>query len=177
MKGDPPFKRQVVLPNQRGSLPARILYFLNHLLYILTLDQSISPSGYPSLFFITPNFFHEKNFTYSILFIAVIAGLSGCASIINGSTQSVGICQQAQWRQTLPGWERNGRYAANTGSPQKSKKKGDTAGKKEYTVRIEMEGYAPYETKLTRKLNGWFFGNLVLAGDRDRDRRHFRRYV
>ncbi len=36
--------------------------------------------------------------------------------------------------------------------------------KNEYAVKIELEGYQTYETKLSRKLNGWFFGNIFLGG-------------
>jgi uncharacterized protein YceK len=106
----------------------------------------------------------RKNFTYSFLCIAVIAGLSGCASIINGSTQSVEFASRPNGAKLFLDGKEMGVTPQTLDLRRKARRKGDTAGKKEYTVRIEMEGYAPYETKLTRKLNGWFFGNLVFGG-------------
>ena len=31
-------------------------------------------------------------------------------------------------------------------------------------VRIELAGYKPYETTLTRKVSGWVWGNIVFGG-------------
>jgi hypothetical protein len=35
---------------------------------------------------------------------------------------------------------------------------------KNHRLRIELEGYKPFETTLTRRLDGWVFGNLLLVG-------------
>lgn len=35
---------------------------------------------------------------------------------------------------------------------------------KDYMVRIQMAGYQPYEVKLTRALNGWVWGNIIIGG-------------
>lgn len=99
-----------------------------------------------------------------MLFIAAAAGLTGCASIINGSTQSVEFASRPHGAKLFLDGKDMGLTPQTFDLRRKARRKGDTAGKKEYTVRIEMEGYAPYETKLTRKLNGWLFGNLVFGG-------------
>ena len=31
-------------------------------------------------------------------------------------------------------------------------------------VKIELEGYLPYETNLTRKTSGWVWGNILFGG-------------
>jgi hypothetical protein len=106
----------------------------------------------------------KKNFTFSVLFIAVITGLSGCASIIKGSTQSVEFASRPNGAKLFLDGKEMGVTPQTLDLRRKARRKTDIAGKKEYTVKIEMEGYAPYETKLTRKLNGWLFGNLVFGG-------------
>jgi len=34
----------------------------------------------------------------------------------------------------------------------------------EHSVMIKLEGYQTYQTTLTKKLNGWFFGNILIGG-------------
>jgi hypothetical protein len=36
--------------------------------------------------------------------------------------------------------------------------------KDNHIVRIELAGYKPYETTLTRKVSGWVWGNIVFGG-------------
>lgn len=36
--------------------------------------------------------------------------------------------------------------------------------KDHHTVKIELAGYLPYETKLTRKVDGWIAGNIIFGG-------------
>jgi hypothetical protein len=36
--------------------------------------------------------------------------------------------------------------------------------KSEHQVLIKLEGYQTYQTSLTKKLNGWFFGNILIGG-------------
>ncbi|MBY0066916.1 PEGA domain-containing protein [Empedobacter falsenii] len=36
--------------------------------------------------------------------------------------------------------------------------------KKEYAVMIKLDGYLPYETKLTKKFNAWYLGNIAFGG-------------
>ena len=35
---------------------------------------------------------------------------------------------------------------------------------KNHRLRLELPGYRPFETVLTRKLDGWIFGNILLVG-------------
>ena len=43
----------------------------------------------------------------------------------------------------------------------KGRSVGDRSGKRHYDVRIELEGFQPYEISLFRELDEWFFGNAV----------------
>lgn len=36
--------------------------------------------------------------------------------------------------------------------------------KEHHTIRIEMAGYQPYETKIIRKVDGWIIGNIIFGG-------------
>ena len=36
--------------------------------------------------------------------------------------------------------------------------------KDHHTIQINLNGYMPYETKLTRKVDGWLAGNIVFGG-------------
>lgn len=38
------------------------------------------------------------------------------------------------------------------------------ARKSEHTVMLKLEGYQTYETKLTKKFNGWYIGNILIGG-------------
>ena len=33
-----------------------------------------------------------------------------------------------------------------------------------YRIRIEMDGYQPYEIAMHKGMNGWFFGNIAIGG-------------
>lgn len=36
--------------------------------------------------------------------------------------------------------------------------------KREHHIMIKLDGYQTYETNLTKKINGWYFGNIFLGG-------------
>ena len=38
------------------------------------------------------------------------------------------------------------------------------ARKSEHEIMIKLEGYQTYQTTLTKKLNGWIFGNILVGG-------------
>jgi hypothetical protein len=40
----------------------------------------------------------------------------------------------------------------------------DLKRKNQHTVRIEMDGYEPYEVTLTKSTSGWVWGNIVFGG-------------
>lgn len=35
---------------------------------------------------------------------------------------------------------------------------------RDYAVMIKLDGYLPYETKLTKKFNAWYLGNIAFGG-------------
>ncbi len=84
--------------------------------------------------------------------VAVLA--AGCASIIHGTTQNVGISSTPGSAKVLV----DGRAAGQTPLVTKlSRKEG-------HAVRVDLEGYLPFETTLQRKVDGWVWGNIVFGG-------------
>ena len=86
--------------------------------------------------------------TLSIGFIA------GCATVINGSTQDVLLASTPSGAKvTIDGTEQ-GVTPLSTSLKRKDK----------HTVRLELEGYAPYELAFSRGVSGWIAGNILLGG-------------
>lgn len=95
-----------------------------------------------------------------------IAVLSGCASIIKGSSQDISIRStptDASVRVVDEGGDQifSGRTPA---SVTLTKKKGYFSGKT-YTVTIEQAGYDPVEVAVKPRASGWYVGgNIVFGG-------------
>jgi uncharacterized protein YceK len=95
----------------------------------------------------------KKTFFISALAISLL--LPSCASIVSGSQQKI------EFNSTPAGaivWV----DGANLGvTPITTKLE---RIKKNQKVKIELQGYKPYEMTLTRKTNGWVWGNIVFGG-------------
>lgn len=80
--------------------------------------------------------------------------LTSCASIMHGTRQSIGISSNPSnayvWvdRQLI----------GNTPMIVEMTRKDN------HIVRIELEGYQPYEATFSRQLSGWVFGNIIFGG-------------
>lgn len=86
--------------------------------------------------------------------IATVIALAGCATIIHGTSEQIGIGSTPSGAKVTVGGELLGTtpLIANL-------KRGDN-----HTVKIELKGYLPYETTLTKKVSGWVWGNIVFGG-------------
>ncbi len=102
--------------------------------------------------------------TKQIFFIAFIFILSSCASIIHGPTQNVDFTSQPSGAKITIDGKSYGETPKSISLRRKGREKGSRSGKKEYNVKIELNGYYPYEVKLKREMNEWFLGNLVFGG-------------
>ena len=76
---------------------------------------------------------------------------TGCASIIHGTTQNIGFGSN-------PG---GATVTVNGRTVGKTPLVADLKRKDNHLVRIELEGYQPFETTLTRTVSGWIWGNLI----------------
>lgn len=105
-----------------------------------------------------------KKITTSVVVAMLCLFLSGCASIIHGTTQAVDFgSQPAGARISIDGRE-VGVTPKTVDLRRKGRTKEEAKPKQEYAIRIEMEGYMPYEMKIKRELDAWFFGNLIFGG-------------
>lgn len=89
-----------------------------------------------------------------LLCFSTLTSLTGCATIMQGTHQSIGIASNPS---NATVWVDRA-YAGNTPVIVEMSRKDN------HVVRIELEGYQPYEATFSRKLSGWVFGNIVFGG-------------
>lgn len=106
----------------------------------------------------------KKYLIFSMLLFAAVLTLGSCATIIHGSRQSLEFASRPTGARLYLDGKDMGTTPQTLVLNRKANKKGDLPGKKSYAVRLELDGYQPYETKLERKFDGWIFGNLVFGG-------------
>lgn len=87
-----------------------------------------------------------------------------CASIIHGKSQDIFISSQPKGAKILVDDKDFGLTPKTLGLPRMGRMEGEPSTKKEYKITITLEGYMPYETILQRRVDGWFYGNLLIGG-------------
>lgn len=91
----------------------------------------------------------------SILTISIfLLFTQACGTIIHGTTQQVGISSNPSNASVTI----NGQTHGNTPMIIDLKRKNS------HMVKIELDGYHPYETNLIRSTSGWVWGNIVFGG-------------
>lgn len=86
--------------------------------------------------------------------LALLLLTSSCATIISGSKQNIKFTSNPSTATIFIDEVEVGK------TPFEIK----LARKSEHSVMIKLEGYQTYETKLTKKFNAWYIGNIVLGG-------------
>ncbi len=89
-----------------------------------------------------------------VLGVSVVIAFAGCASIMHGTTQQIGIGSNPSGAKVTVGGQSFG-----TTPTIADLKRGDN-----HIVKIELDGYLPFETTLTKKVSGWVWGNIVFGG-------------
>jgi uncharacterized protein YceK len=89
-----------------------------------------------------------------VLLVVFALSLGGCATIIHGSKQEIGVSSTPSGA-TI---SLNGINAGMTPTVFKLDRK------ESQIVKVMLPGYAPYEMILTRKVDGWVFGNILFGG-------------
>ena len=86
--------------------------------------------------------------------LALTLLMSSCATIVSGSKQNVKFSSNPTTATIFIDEVEVGK------TPFEIK----LARKSEHSVMIKLEGYQTYETKLTKKFNAWYIGNILFGG-------------
>ena len=89
-----------------------------------------------------------------LVLFALNCFLTNCATIIHGSRQNIIILSVPK----VANLEIDGTSAGQTPYVARLTRRNT------HSVKIQLDGYTPYEITLQRKLNGWFFGNIIFGG-------------
>lgn len=100
---------------------------------------------------------------YSVLILTALV-ITSCATIIHGSKQSVNISSHPSGAQITIDGVRHGLTPQVIDLRRKGRMQGESMSKTQYNVKVEMEGYVPYEVVIKRTLDGWIFGNVIFGG-------------
>lgn len=91
---------------------------------------------------------------FKILPLASLLFLQSCATIVSGSRQTIKIDSEPK----------SATVFINELKVGKTPLEKDLKRNQEYQVAIKMDGYQTYETKLTKKFNEWYIGNVLFGG-------------
>ena len=106
----------------------------------------------------------RKTFTNSLLILTVVGLFTCCASIIHGSNQAVDFSSQPSGAKITIDGKDYGFTPKSVDLKRRGRLKGEISTKKEYAVKVELNGYYPYEIKIKREMDGWFLGNILFGG-------------
>ena len=90
--------------------------------------------------------------------------LTNCAAIVHGNKQLVDISSQPAGAKVYIDNHVYGSTPTSVKLKRIGRFPGESSYKKQYQVKIELEGYYPYEMKINRTVDGWFFGNILIGG-------------
>ena len=101
----------------------------------------------------------------SILALTSVVFFGSCASIVSKSNWPITI-NSTPADATITITDKNGIqvYSGNTPANLKLKSGSGFFGKASYQVKFEKEGYATKMIPVNFKVNGWYFGNILLGG-------------
>ncbi|MGH7564422.1 MAG: PEGA domain-containing protein [Gemmatimonadota bacterium] len=91
-------------------------------------------------------------FLFGGLFAPIV--LTACATIMQGTSQEIGISSQPT----------GARVTIDKLDSGTTPLVADLKRKNDHTIRIELDGYQPYELSITKHTSGWVWGNIVFGG-------------
>src|SRR5690606_14191454 len=86
--------------------------------------------------------------------VACVLLLANCGTIMHGTTQGVSISSNPTNARVLVDGQPMGQTPATL----------DLKRKDNHTVRLELDGYQPYEVAISRGVSGWVAGNIIFGG-------------
>jgi len=101
----------------------------------------------------------------SIVLVALLSALSGCASIVSKSNWPLNIVTNPKGAKVEIS-DRYGFVVYNGVTPASlSLKSGsDYFMKESYSIKLSLDGFADRVIPLECRINGWYFGNLFIGG-------------
>lgn len=95
-----------------------------------------------------------KKFTYFFLVLLSAVIFYGCATIIHGTDQEIGISSNpSKANVKIDGFPIG--YTPTMANLSRGKS---------HIVRIELDGYLPYEFTIIKTTSGWVWGNIIFGG-------------
>lgn len=79
---------------------------------------------------------------------------TGCATVVHGPSQSIRVKSKPNHAQLVVDGDAIGSTPTTL----------NLSRNQDHTVKVSLPGYATTEFALTRRMSGWFFGNLFLGG-------------
>lgn len=92
--------------------------------------------------------------TLGVLALTTLLALGGCATIMQGTTQAVGVSSNPTGARIRV----NGMEHGITPAVLQLKRKDN------HVVAIDLEGYQPFSATFTRSVSGWVVGNILFGG-------------
>ena len=89
-----------------------------------------------------------------VSFLVISAMIAGCATIMQGTTQEIGISSTPTGATVKINNQVKGKTPIIL----------DLKRKNNHIVTIELPGYMPYEATFTKSVSGWVWGNIVFGG-------------
>jgi uncharacterized protein YceK len=98
----------------------------------------------------------RRGFAFILMTCGAMTGfaISGCATIIHGTRQDVGISSSPSGADV---WVDNSQMGQTPVITHLSRKDS-------HIVKLVLPGYQPYETTITRSVSGWVWGNIAFGG-------------
>lgn len=82
------------------------------------------------------------------------AALAACATIMHGTTQEVSVASSPTGAKVTVDGKEVGQTPVVA----------DLKRKDQHTIRLDLDGYNPYELRMSRGTSGWVWGNIVFGG-------------
>lgn len=86
--------------------------------------------------------------------LTLAAFVAGCCSIIHGTRQEIGVSSNPTGAMVFVNGAQKGTTPVTLDLKRNSSQK----------IRVELDGYQPYEISLTKSVSGWVWGNIVFGG-------------
>jgi len=85
---------------------------------------------------------------------ATMFGLAGCATIVHGTSQDIKFSSTPTGASVWVDETDKGQTPLVT----------KLTRKQDHVIKIQMDGYQPFETTVTHSMSGWAWGNLLFGG-------------